>query len=86
MLTVCLCLCDALRARTEMHHNPVAEEAHYRLRVIAAIPELRILDMHVIDELERESSRKRCESTPFLAPSFSPSLSPVVISQPLLPR
>jgi Leucine-rich repeat (LRR) protein len=57
---------DALRWNTFLEHlelcgNPVAEEANYRLRVLAAIPSLTVLDKHKIAASEREAAMRRCE-------------------------
>jgi hypothetical protein len=40
-------------------HNPVAQEADYRLRVIAAIPCLSLLDDHIVTDAERIAARHR---------------------------
>ena len=58
---------DALHANSFLNHlelrgNPVAEEANYRLRVIAAMPSLTILDSHKVTDTEREAAKARSVS------------------------
>jgi len=37
----------------DLHNNPVAEEDNYRLRIIAVIPWIEVLDSHIITKEER---------------------------------
>lgn len=42
----------------EMQENPLAAEPHYRLRVIKALPSVRLLDQQMITIIEREKAAK----------------------------
>lgn len=43
----------------DMHANPCAEEINYRYRLIYTFPTLKILDRHVITDVERYEAAKK---------------------------
>jgi hypothetical protein len=43
----------AFLEQLDLFGNPLAEEPDYRLRIIAAMPQIKILDRHKITEQER---------------------------------
>ena len=44
---------------TELHDNPCAQELHYRQRVLAAIPTLKVFDRHVVQAGEVAAAKRR---------------------------
>jgi hypothetical protein len=53
------CLSDCRRLKVlDLHGNPVAEEDHYRARVIARLPSVEVLDRHRVTSKEREQAKK----------------------------
>ncbi|KAL4502458.1 hypothetical protein ABPG72_012045 [Tetrahymena utriculariae] len=46
----------------DLFDNPLADEPHYRLRVIYAMPSVKVLDRHVVTQEERNKAKKFMET------------------------
>lgn len=72
------CLSDCRRLKVlDLHGNPVAEEDHYRVRVVARLPSVEVLNRHRVTAKEREQAKKMRRSSSSASVALTASTSSI---------